>query len=539
MTVFAAGIAAGQATFVEWAIPTPNSQPHCVVSDSKGRIWYAGIGANTVGVLDPATGEIRELRPPTPGSGPHGIAIDDKDVVWFTEQSANRIGRVDPVTFQITEYPVPTANSGPHTPIFDGRGAIWFTEQRGNRIGRLKISTGEVEEFPIPTPNSGPYGIVADAEGNAWFCSFGAGSNRIGRVDARTGVITEYATPTPNSGPRRPWIDSSGKIWIVENRAHKLARFDPLTERFREWDTPSRNGEPYGIVVDREDKIWYNEFAANTIVRFDPATEQFTVFPLPVEREQIRIVAIDPANRLWWGNNGNNRLGVLLTSAAAVNAASFRGETLAAGAMISVFGERLAASTEQATTLPLPKTLGSARVTVQDIEAPVFFASPGQINAQLPLEVTEGTAWMRVVHGPMTLSQQVRIAVAAPGIFTANQRGTGPGIIAHAADFRLVTESTPAREGDFVAIFCTGLGRFRQPVASGSAPPIPPPETAVLPEVRIANQPSTVTYAGAAPGFPGLYQVNVRVPANVPPGDQPLQIVAGGAASNVVTIAVR
>ena len=54
-----------QGTFTEWTIPTPNSEPHCVVSDSKGRIWYAAFGANQVGMFDPATEEFRELRPPT------------------------------------------------------------------------------------------------------------------------------------------------------------------------------------------------------------------------------------------------------------------------------------------------------------------------------------------------------------------------------------------------------------------------------------------------------------------------------------------
>ena len=103
--------------FTERTIPTPDSAPHCVVSDSRGRIWYAAIGANQIGFYDPASDQFREFRTPTPDSHPHGIAVSPGDVIWSTLQGANKIARVDPDTFQITEYPVPTPNSGPHTPI--------------------------------------------------------------------------------------------------------------------------------------------------------------------------------------------------------------------------------------------------------------------------------------------------------------------------------------------------------------------------------------------------------------------------------------
>jgi len=542
-----AGAAAllAQGTFSEWTIPTPNSQPHCVVSDSRGRIWFAAIGANQVGMFDPATEQFRELRPPTANSGPHGIALGLDDAIWFTEQRANKIGRIDPETFQITEYELPNPNSGPHTPIYDGRGGLWFTEQTGNRIGRLNVRTGQIEEFAIPTPNSGPYGIIADAAGNAWFCSFGGGSNRIGRVDAQTGRVTEYATPTPNSGPRRPWIDSRGRIWLTENRGNKLAVFDPATERFREWDTPSPNGQPYGVVIDRNDQVWYNEFNANTMVRFDPATEKFTVFPFPTARSSVRIVAIDPANRVWYGENGNNRIGMIRPGHAVVNAAGFQSPSetnsgLAPGSIAAIFGTGLARGSQLAAALPLPTTLQEASVSFNDIAAPLFFVSPDQINAQVPLDLAPGTAWLRVRRGSAFLmAQPARIEAAAPAIFSVNQQGSGAGIIAHAEDFRLVSENAPARAGAFVAIFCTGLGRLEAAFPSGSPPPTPPPQTATRPQVTIAGRPAVVSYSGAAPGFVGLYQINAQVPADVPAGAQPVQIQAEGAASNVVTLVVR
>ena len=530
-----------QDPFAEWTIPTPNSQPHCVVSDSRGRIWYAAMGANQVGVFDPATLEFREVRTPTLNSRPHGIAVDSDDTIWFTEQAGNKIGRVDRETLQITEYPLKNPNSGPHTPIYDGRGGIWFTEQNGNRIGRLNIRSGEIEEFEIPTPNSGPYGIIADADGNAWFCSFGPGSNRIGRVDAKTGRITEYGTPSTNSGPRRPWIDSKGRIWITENRANKLARFDPATEQFREWDTPTLNGQPYGIVVDLNDHVWYNEFNANRMVKFDPSTEKFTVFPFPGARASVRIVAVDPFNRIWYGENGNSKIGMVPPAHFVVNAASFRASaSVAPGVIVAIFGSNLAGAVQRASSLPLPTTLGDTSVSFNGIPAPLFFVSSAQINAQVPFELSTGTALMEVRRGgAISLAQSVSVEGGSPGIFTVSQQGTGAGIIAHADDFHLVSESAPARPGEFISIFCTGLGRFEQPVASGAAPPAPPPQTLVRPQVTIGNLPAVVSYSGATPGFVGLYQVNVQVPAGVGAGLQSLQMVVNGVSSNRVTIAIR
>ncbi len=524
-----AALALAQGTFTEWTIPTPNSQPHCVVSDSRGRIWYAAIGANQVGMFDPATEEFRELRPPTPNSGPHGIAVSPGDVIWFTEERAGKIGRVDPVNFEITEYTVPTPNASPHTPIYDGRGAIWFTEQTGNRIGRLNIATGAIEEFVIPTPNSGPYGIIADAQGNAWFCAFGGGSNRIGKVDAQTGQITEYATPTANSGPRRPWIDSRGRIWITENRGNKLALFDPATERFREWDTPTRNGQPYGIVIDRNDVVWYNEFNANTIVRFDPATEQFTVYPSPGRGASIRIVAVDPSNRVWYGENGNSKVGVVAPGNSVVNAASYRtpaepGAGLAPGTIVVIFGTKIGGA--------------DATVTINDVVAPVFFSSADQINAQVPYEAPAGLARFEIRRGAlMTHVQWLNLGAVSPGIFSTNLRGDSEGIITH-TDFRLVSESAPAQRGEFVVIFCTGLGKTEPPPVTG-APPIAPAETLIRPQVTIGTRLATVSYSGVTPGLLGLYQVNVQVPADAPLGVQPVQIVQDGVASNTVTMVIR
>src|SRR5262245_65696108 len=85
-----------QGTFTEWTMPTPNSQPHCVAVDSKGRVWYAAIGADRIGYFDSATETFREVAISTQNAHPHGIAVSPGDIIWLTEQEGNKIGRIDP-----------------------------------------------------------------------------------------------------------------------------------------------------------------------------------------------------------------------------------------------------------------------------------------------------------------------------------------------------------------------------------------------------------------------------------------------------------
>ena len=121
-------------------------------------------------------------------------------------------------------------------------------------------------------------------------------------------------------------------------------------------------------------------------------------------------------------------------------------------------------------------------------------------------------------------AEPIAIAAVSPGIFTLNEEGTGAGAILHAADFQPVTESNPAQPGELLLIFCTGLGPVLPEVPSGDVSPGTEPlaRTVSLPMVNIGGIPAEVVYSGLAPGFVGLYQVNVEVPVALsPPGGQP------------------
>ncbi len=214
---------------------------------------------------------------------------------------------------------------------------------------------------------------------------------------------------------------------------------------------------------------------------------------------------------------------------------------MAPGAIVSIFGNNLAPGTQAASTTPLPTSLAATSVSFNNVPAPLFFVSAGQINAQVPFGVSAGAVQVAVNRNGAVTTGTVSMSGFSPGIFTVNQQGTGTGAILHAANFTAVTSTSPASAGEFIAIFLTGLGTVNPAVASGAVAPTISPlaETPTRPTVTIAGVPAAVSFSGLAPGFVGLYQVNVQVPAGLPSGSQTLQLTMNGITANPVTVAVR
>jgi uncharacterized protein (TIGR03437 family) len=226
-----------------------------------------------------------------------------------------------------------------------------------------------------------------------------------------------------------------------------------------------------------------------------------------------------------------------------VNAASFdRYKPLAPGMIFSLFGSNLAEGRNLASQIPLPRSLGNIRATIGGYEAPLFYADGGQVNAQVPFELTPGVATL-VVTGKEAAGAPgtVTIVNAQPGVFTVSQSGTGQGVVLDGLN-NLVDSSHAVKAGEVVVIYATGLGATSPAVATGQAAPAVPPLALVTTPVKvtIGGVEAAVEFAGLAPGFVGLHQVNARVPAGVTPGNSvALVLTQNGVASNTVTIAVR
>ena len=236
------------------------------------------------------------------------------------------------------------------------------------------------------------------------------------------------------------------------------------------------------------------------------------------------------------------------TAGGLVNAASFSSQSVTPGAIVALFGTNLASSAATASVTPLPTALGGVSVMLNGIAAPLFFVSPLQINFEVPWELQgKSTASLSVQNGSVAgTPQTVTLAAFNPGLFSTNSQGTGQGAILLANTSFLAAPagafpgSQPAARGSYVEIFASGLGAVTNTPATGAVSASSPLSTTIQPTVTIGNADAPVSFSGLAPGFVGLYQVNVQVPAAAPVGGAvPVVLTIGGAGSNTVTMAVQ
>lgn len=223
-----------------------------------------------------------------------------------------------------------------------------------------------------------------------------------------------------------------------------------------------------------------------------------------------------------------------------VNAASYSRTSVAPGSLVSLFGSNLGTALELAGSLPLPVRLGEATVRVNGYAAPLVAVSPAQINLQVPWELSGETRAVTVGSFTST-TQNVSLDYFNPGIFSVDASGRGQGAILIANTATLANAARPARPGEFISIFATGLGPVSdQPAIGAAAASSPLSSLSTLVAVIIGGKPGVVSFAGLAPGAVGLYQINVEVPANSLAGDAvPVTVSIGGFTSNTVTMAVQ
>jgi uncharacterized protein (TIGR03437 family) len=228
----------------------------------------------------------------------------------------------------------------------------------------------------------------------------------------------------------------------------------------------------------------------------------------------------------------------------AVTNAADGGAAVAPGALISIFGEGLAPLTARAGAAPLPTFLADTCLLVNNtIPLPLLFLSPGQINAQLPFEVTSRGNLTIHAAGGVSEPFPLDVSTAAPALFRSTFAGQAPQalpIILRASNQEPITNSNPARRGEVLVLFGNGLGRVSPALRSGDAAPLDQLLSAVVrPEITVGGRPAELLFAGLAPGFVGLNQLNVRVPLDAPLGfDIPLQITSGGVSSETGRIRV-
>jgi uncharacterized protein (TIGR03437 family) len=236
--------------------------------------------------------------------------------------------------------------------------------------------------------------------------------------------------------------------------------------------------------------------------------------------------------------------GVFLNPQAVVSAASFApaGNPISPGEFIALFGSGLARSTQTATP-PYPNSLNGVTVQINNRPAPIYFVSAGQINCLVPYATQGPTATVVVQNGASSNTVTVPVAATAPSVYSMNQTGAGAGAILH-ADYTLVSTARPAAAGETVLLYLTGMGAVNPAVGDGTAGGSSPLSNTTVPlseiAVLVGGQPGRVVYSGLAPGFPGLYQINVTLPSFLSAkGALPLAIQTPNAFHDQVDIHVQ
>ena len=385
---------------------------------------------------------------------------------------------------------------------------IYFAELHSNRIGRINAdgqlaTVAAIRLHPLPAELNKPTGIAIDRDGNVLIAD--TGNHRI-RKAAPAGVLTTIAGTGTQSfcgdgGPaaqrllRYPDGRQARSPRQHLHRRHRQPSHPP--HRCRHRHHHHRRRHRHARARTRQRCRHRSALNSPCAIALDANDDLYIV---DWQNFLIRKVAF-PA----------------FSSAGIVDGASFSAPP-SPGGIFSIFGASLAASTAAFSTVPLPTQLAGVSLEINGTAVPLYLVSPTQINAQLPFDTPPGPATaVLVTPAGRTPPVTFTVAPAAPAIFVAFAQ---PGVI---------------------TAYVTGLGAVAPPVppalprlstcSPSRSPPSPPPS---------AGLPATVQFAGLAPGFVGLGQVNVLIPTAAPTGDAvPLILKINDQTSKPAPVAIR
>jgi uncharacterized protein (TIGR03437 family) len=492
---------------------------------------------------------------------PSGVAVDKNGDLWVADtgngrvlrfaspfkssqtfgQSANLVLGQSDYFSKITDASARNMRS-PYGVALTYNGSVLVSDTADNRVLYfVKPSTGDFNNGQAAFTAFGQPDFISISSGNA--------SNR---MDSPHGIATD-------SNDRLYVCDSGNDRVLVYTRV-TTAGVDPAPTPQR---LPKFN-QPLGIYVSGvTGEIWVADTNNNVVDRF-PIFDNLALGNSPIQQfgsSSPAAVTLDG-----YGNpvvaEAINRVTFYFPSVTGTNAASYFNGWLAPGMIASLFppqgssvqfGNQTASFNTLPNPLPLPTTLGDIQVLVDGNPAPLFYVSPTQINFQVPSATpAPGISDFQVVSqstGQIYADSRIQMNLTSPGFFTVNAQGTGQ-IAALNQDNSLNSAANPATRGSVVQFYGTGQGLIPGGPADGAIAPGALPTT--LPIQVIVNGPSfvdsaNIEYFGLAPGFVGVWQLNVKIPDNVPPSNSiPVVITVNdnnsnagpGGARLVTTIAV-
>jgi uncharacterized protein (TIGR03437 family) len=531
--------------------------PSAVALDSAGNLYILDFGNNVIRKVSASSLVITTVAgtnatygfggdngPATSAElyGPNGIAVDSAGNLYIADTSNSRIRKVSASNGVITTF------AGNGTPGFAGDGA--------------SATSAEL---------NGPWGVAVDSAGNLYIADLG--NNRIRKVSG--GEITTVAgngtAGYSGDGGAAANAELNGPSAIAPDSAGNFYIADFENDRIRIMSSSSCT---YSIgstsLVAPASGAYFNVSIQTG------ASCQWTISDLPgwiTVSGAFAGTGTDTVTFVVFPNNSASTLSttvlfaglsVKVTAAAATatplapilavtNAASFATGAVSPGEIVTLWGNGIGPATPayaivDPSTGKLATTIGGAEVLFNGIPAPMIYASSTQISAVVPYEmapVASPGVWIKYA-GQTSNAFQVTSARTAPGLFTQNSQGFGPGAILN-QDNSVNGPSNPAAKGSIVQVYLTGEGQTNPPGVTGAitTATLPPPQVTPAPVqpilVSIGGQPAPYAYAGEAPGFvAGLMQLNVQIPSNAPSGNLPITVSIGGNTSQSnVTVSVR
>jgi len=450
-------------------------------------------------------------------------------------------------------------------------------------------------EPAIQTPLNGPQGVVADLLGNVYIAD--TLNNRVIQVDTAGNIHTIAGNGTAGDAgvgntawgelyhPKGLALDSAGNLYIADTDNHRIRLVAPggAVSTIAGAGTQGFSGDggaalaaelnsPSAVTVDASGNVYIAD-TDNQRVRMvttdgNIATVAGTGYgayngdsgaALDVALNQPYGLTVDGQGNVYVADSYNNRARMLSTAQAVVttppppqlinvtfaNSASLLAGALAPGEIFSIFGQGIGPDTAVTGIFNasgvLSTTLGGVQVLFNSTSAPLFYAQSQQINAQVPYEIAGQTlAQLTIIYQGVTLvSMQVAITSAGPALFTVNN-GTGNAVVVN-QDGLINSDQNPAPPGSIVVFYATGAGQTSPVGVTGQAAAAPLPQPVLPVTLTVGGIPATILFAGEAPGFVGLLQVNAQVPSGfVPPGDLAVVLSVGAYQSPAgVTIAVE
>lgn len=452
--------------------------PNDVKVDSAGNIYIADSGKNRV--LKIASGGRQTLVAPTTAlQNPTGVAVDSAADVYIADAGNARVLKVDTTGAVTTIAGAPVSG----TLAFDNSGNLLIP-------ATLEVDRLRSDGVLLPVAGSG--------EGDN-----PPSSVRVEAIDAAAAGVA----------------DASGSIYVADRQKGVIQRTSLNCAISA--DGTSQLQQPAGLVFDGQGALYISDAGTGSIWKAVPTPAPSKESPTPYLRALRPVRSAAPSNPPqppFEPNPFNPN-------------PFFPQEPAAPGEIIRIRGACVGPFDPVAATFDangrLPTSLGEVRVVLNNLPVPLISVSAGDVVGVVPYAEQPTPAgspgFIALAFRGAVSTSLAPVATAYPALFTSNLQPSGPALAVN-EDGTINSDTNPAMKGSIVLLYGTGTGLTDPSGVDGLAAPANPLQRTAIPViVEIGGQPAEVLFAGNAPGFAGLTQINVRIPASLS-GHGPLGI---------------